>query len=98
MVGPSRQAAIFAASEPLTPSPQVVSRTGQVGPPPLVVPGVNSPQVLGCTSACSSAGNGVGGPPSGLKALGTTVERVQDFGRGAFSRAIGGLRILLTPP
>jgi len=97
MVGPSAQTAIFAHDDRKVAAPIVVSRTGQLGPAPLIYPGVNAPQVPNCTSACY-AGNGVGSAPSGLKALGTLITRVQDYGRGAFSRAIGGIHVLLTPP
>lgn len=101
MVGPSRSTAIFVESTPIAPlpAPQAVSGTGRAVQPQQI-PGVNAPVIVGCQSGCSNgaAGNGVGGPPSGLRLLGTTVEKVQDYGRGAYSRAIGGLRILLTPP
>ena len=98
MVGGTRRGAIFVESDVITPRPPVISRTGQAGPAPIVVPGVNAPQVIGCSSGCPSAGNGVGGQPSGLKQLGTTALKIQDYGRGVVSRAIGGISVLLTPP
>jgi hypothetical protein len=61
---------------------------------------VSSPQMPSGAATCStcSASGGGAGLPGGLKSIHVFVAPVVQLGFGFFSRALGGLRVLIGPP